>query len=86
MNRTSTFQSSPFPQNTDQESHWDVNNTAGTDVRYASVTLYRMKALITSPLHKVYLFRQFNTLKILIALTVPKIRQWLSLPQTVQVR
>ncbi|GIY36245.1 hypothetical protein CDAR_577231 [Caerostris darwini] len=36
MNRTSTFQSYTFPQNTDQESHWDVNNTAGTDVRYAS--------------------------------------------------
>ncbi|GIY08541.1 hypothetical protein CDAR_545901, partial [Caerostris darwini] len=36
MNRTSTFQSSTFPQCINQQSHWDVNNTAGTDVRYAS--------------------------------------------------
>ncbi|GIY07612.1 hypothetical protein CDAR_279201, partial [Caerostris darwini] len=36
MNRTSTFQSSTFPPSTDQERHWDVNSTAGTDVRYAS--------------------------------------------------
>ncbi|GIY99016.1 hypothetical protein CEXT_716411 [Caerostris extrusa] len=36
MNRTSTFQSSTFPQSANQERHWDVNNTAGTDVRYAS--------------------------------------------------
>ncbi|GIX94289.1 hypothetical protein CEXT_345051 [Caerostris extrusa] len=36
MNRTSTFQSSTFRQSTDQERHWDVNSTAGTDVRYAS--------------------------------------------------
>ncbi|GIY62335.1 hypothetical protein CEXT_295951 [Caerostris extrusa] len=35
-NRTSTFQSSTFPPSTDQECHWDVNSTAGTDVRYAS--------------------------------------------------
>ncbi|GIZ03741.1 hypothetical protein CEXT_113591 [Caerostris extrusa] len=31
MNRTSTF-----PQSIDQESHWDGNSTAGTDVRYVS--------------------------------------------------
>ncbi|GIY39359.1 TD and POZ domain-containing protein 1 [Caerostris darwini] len=30
-NRTSTF-----PQSINQESHWDVNSTAGTDVRYVS--------------------------------------------------
>ncbi|GIX74959.1 hypothetical protein CDAR_125121 [Caerostris darwini] len=36
MNRTSTFQSSTFPQSTEQERHWDVNNTAGTDVLYSS--------------------------------------------------
>ncbi|GIY31421.1 hypothetical protein CDAR_477271 [Caerostris darwini] len=36
MNRTSTFQSSTFPPITDQESYWDVNNIAGTNVRYAS--------------------------------------------------
>ncbi|GIY74525.1 hypothetical protein CDAR_545231, partial [Caerostris darwini] len=36
MNRTSTLQSSTFHQSTDQERHWDVNTTAGTDVRYAS--------------------------------------------------
>ncbi|GIY99187.1 hypothetical protein CEXT_5301 [Caerostris extrusa] len=36
INRTSTFQSSTFPQSTKQGSHWDVNSTAGTDVRYAS--------------------------------------------------
>ncbi|GIX94284.1 hypothetical protein CEXT_345021 [Caerostris extrusa] len=35
-NRTSTFQSSIFPQTINQERHWDVNNTAGTNVRYAS--------------------------------------------------
>ncbi|GIY62657.1 hypothetical protein CDAR_46601, partial [Caerostris darwini] len=35
-NRTSTFQSSTFPQSTDQESHLDVNSTSGTNVRYAS--------------------------------------------------
>ncbi|GIY13569.1 hypothetical protein CEXT_646741 [Caerostris extrusa] len=35
MNRTSTFQSSTFPQSTTQERHWDVNSTATTDVRYA---------------------------------------------------
>ncbi|GIY92527.1 hypothetical protein CEXT_494871 [Caerostris extrusa] len=36
MNRTSTFQSSTFPQSANQERHWDVNSTAGTNVRYAS--------------------------------------------------
>ncbi|GIY49829.1 speckle-type POZ protein [Caerostris darwini] len=35
-NLTSTLQSSTFPQSINQESHWDVNSTAGTDVRYAS--------------------------------------------------
>ncbi|GIY52378.1 hypothetical protein CDAR_269051, partial [Caerostris darwini] len=35
-NRTSTLQSSTFPQSTDQERHWDVNSTASTDVRNAS--------------------------------------------------
>ncbi|GIY71199.1 hypothetical protein CDAR_38311 [Caerostris darwini] len=35
-NRTSTFQSSTFPQSTNQESHSDVNITSGTNVRYAS--------------------------------------------------
>ncbi|GIX83815.1 hypothetical protein CDAR_537731 [Caerostris darwini] len=34
-NRTSTFQSSTFPPSTDQQRHWDVNSTAGTNVRYA---------------------------------------------------
>ncbi|GIY69082.1 hypothetical protein CEXT_206871 [Caerostris extrusa] len=34
-NRTSTFQSSTFPQSTNQESHSDVNITSGTNVRYA---------------------------------------------------
>ncbi|GIY42562.1 hypothetical protein CDAR_578871 [Caerostris darwini] len=41
MNRTSTFQSSTFPQSVNQGSHWDVNSTAGTNVRYASTD--RMK-------------------------------------------
>ncbi|GIY74219.1 hypothetical protein CDAR_426191 [Caerostris darwini] len=36
MNRTSTIQSSTFPQSTEQERHWEVNSTAGTNVRYAS--------------------------------------------------
>ncbi|GIY03791.1 hypothetical protein CDAR_79651 [Caerostris darwini] len=35
-NRTSTHQSSTFPQSINQESHWDVNSTAGTNVRYTS--------------------------------------------------
>ncbi|GIX89942.1 hypothetical protein CEXT_143661 [Caerostris extrusa] len=35
MDQTSTFQSSTFPQSTDQERHWDVNSTAATDVWYA---------------------------------------------------
>ncbi|GIY30694.1 hypothetical protein CEXT_496081 [Caerostris extrusa] len=35
-NRTSTFQSSTFPQSTNQESHSDVNITSGTNVPYAS--------------------------------------------------
>ncbi|GIY49828.1 hypothetical protein CDAR_226671 [Caerostris darwini] len=36
MNRISTFQSSTFPQSTEQQRHWEVNSTAGTNVRYAS--------------------------------------------------
>ncbi|GIX94276.1 hypothetical protein CEXT_344991 [Caerostris extrusa] len=36
VNRTSTLKSSNFYQSIDQERHWDVNSTAGTDVRYAS--------------------------------------------------
>ncbi|GIY99184.1 hypothetical protein CEXT_5271 [Caerostris extrusa] len=36
MNRASTLQSSTFPQSINPESHWDVNSTAGTNVRYAS--------------------------------------------------
>ncbi|GIY25972.1 hypothetical protein CDAR_226641 [Caerostris darwini] len=35
-NRTSLFQSSTFPQSINQESHWDANRTADTNVRYAS--------------------------------------------------
>ncbi|GIY53867.1 hypothetical protein CDAR_496261 [Caerostris darwini] len=35
-NRTSTFQSSTFPQSTDQERHWYLNSTAGREVRYSS--------------------------------------------------
>ncbi|GIZ03734.1 hypothetical protein CEXT_113541 [Caerostris extrusa] len=35
-NRNSTFHSSTFPPSTDQERHWDVNSSAGTDVRYTS--------------------------------------------------
>ncbi|GIY86082.1 hypothetical protein CDAR_465051 [Caerostris darwini] len=37
MNQTSTFQSSIFPQSTEQERHWDVNSTAGKNARYASI-------------------------------------------------
>ncbi|GIY22226.1 hypothetical protein CDAR_598551 [Caerostris darwini] len=36
MNRISTFQSSTFPQSTEQQRHWEVNSTAGTNVRYDS--------------------------------------------------
>ncbi|GIY39357.1 hypothetical protein CDAR_466581 [Caerostris darwini] len=35
-NRTSTCQSSTFPQSMYQESHWDVNSTADTNDRYAT--------------------------------------------------
>ncbi|GIX94273.1 hypothetical protein CEXT_344981 [Caerostris extrusa] len=38
MNRTSTF-----PPSTDQERHWDVNSTAGTNVRYASSNAIQME-------------------------------------------
>ncbi|GIY11260.1 hypothetical protein CDAR_240831, partial [Caerostris darwini] len=36
MNLTSNRQSSTSPPTTEEERHWDVNSTAGTDVRYAS--------------------------------------------------
>ncbi|GIY49830.1 hypothetical protein CDAR_226691 [Caerostris darwini] len=36
MNRTSTRQSSIFPQSINPENNWDVNSSAGTNVRYAS--------------------------------------------------